>query len=624
MFIFYRFGLIVFLVTLLTVFGAFGGSLVSADEYDDAKVAFGAFDDGLYDFAELELERFLRNHPESEMVERVRLTLILCSLETGTCQRAADILVKLEKPSAITEFGIEPATLKLRIGYCFLSAGDDNQARKLFSKLIKEYPQSDSAFKARFELGRRFFAEKNFAAANQMVTPLLTLKAKKLRLLQIERQTVYWVAALSRYQLEKFNSCLPLLQEINDDPESFSLTNKERQDLYAVTIECSWHCQKIEVLKEILQKWLQIPESELEKGKLSAALQLVAEVLRLQSRLAEIREELIKVVRLDISRDDKIIIYGLLIEIDRKKDVALKTWLEASISLHVSVSSSRIKLLRSLLLLDYKAEDYAGSVVVGNRLLADDSNFWKHELFYFPYLSSLARIGKCGEVVKYVPSSLPPYDKVGSLNQQRYLLDIMAGNCLQKLERFGEAIVLYRSMYAHYSDPLIRVTLLAALHSLASKIVGRQNLDDWISAQVINFFPLDKRENEKLLREFPELVLLVADHFFRAQAYLKAQPSLLWLESLSLKGAIADRITFLLAEAYYRCEDLGEALIRYQALYEGDSKGFRYFAVLRLVTIYEAQGYHGKQIKLYKDLLRWESDVAVKEELQRKLEVLEK
>ncbi len=410
------------------------------------------------------------------------------------------------------------------------------------------------------------------------------------------------------------------------DRESFPLNNAERQDLYAITIECAWSCKKAETLQDVLQKWLQIPEPELQSSKLSAALRLTADLLREQGRLVDIRGELIEVVRFDIPKAEKIILYGLLIEIDRENEdlTALKSWLKAVIFLQPAASPSRLYHLQSLLLLNYEQNDYAGAVVVGRRLLEDDENFWQHECFYVPYLSSLNKLGKCCEIVKCVPALLPPYDKTNPPGQPRCFLDMMAANCLQKLKRFDDAVAFYRTLYDHYVDPLIRIRLLGALHSLAAKIDGRQKLDDWISAEVVAHFSLDRRENEKILREFPELVLLVADHFFRARLYTKAQPSLLWLEKLDLKEELADRVTFLLAEAYYRCQELAEALVRYQALYVGGEKEFRYLAALRLVTIYEAQGYRNKQKKLYKDLLRGEQDPAVKAELKRKLEVLEK
>lgn len=615
----------VLLILLLIFFSSFGAAPLLADEFDDAKVGFGAFEDGLYDFARLELEKFLQRYPESEMLDRVRMVLVLCSLEAGACQRAETLLAELEKNSRVTDFEVDPAALKLHIGRCFLAAGNDKAAENSFHELIKAYPQSESALGARFELGVKFFAEKNFAAANQMVTPVFTaLQKERSGLVAIDRQTVYWITALSRYQLKKYKSALPILREINDDSKNFLLSHRERQDLYAIMFECAWHNRQIEILKLVLQNWFKIPEEVIDSVRLSASLQLAAELLRSQGRLADIRQELIHGLSFAPAKNDKIILYGLLIEVDQKDKTALKNWLELSIPLYRSASASRIKLLQSLLLLNYQAEDYGATVAVGDKLLEEDDSFWRHERFYFPFLNALDKVDKCRRIVKYVPAYLPPYDEHGPSSQRRYILDIMAGNCLQKLARFEDAVTFYQTLYSHYLDPLTRAKLLATLHSLAARIGAGQKLDDWVSAEVMAGFSLDKREDEKLLRAFPELVLLVADHFFRAQLYVKAQPSLLWLEKLGLKGELAERITFMLAEACYRCEDLGEALIRYRALYEGDSKGFRYLAALRLATIYEAQGYSRKQIKLYKDLIAWELDPALKAELSHKLKALEK
>ncbi|MEA3333736.1 MAG: hypothetical protein U9Q58_09080, partial [Pseudomonadota bacterium] len=458
------------------------------------------------------------------------------------------------------------------------------------------------------------------------VTPLLAaLQSAKVPDHPVDRQTVYWIAALSRYQLKAFKAALPPLQIIVAEAKSFLLSHRELQDLYAITIESAWHCKKVKTLKNIIQNWLRIPEKELNLSQLSAALRLVADLLQVRDRLADIREELVQVVHFDISKKDKIVLYGLLIEIDRKKEdgKSLKNWLEAIIPLQPPALPLRLNHLQSLLLLNFQQKDFAGTVTVGRRLLKEDKNFWQKERFYFPYLSSLNKLGKCREIVKWVPTQLPLYDKNGVPGQRRCFLDIMAGNCLQKLKHFDDAVVFYRLLYIHYSDPLTRVKILDTLHALAFRIDERQKLDDWISAEVVAHFSLDRRENEKLLRGSPELVLLVADHFFRTQSYVKAQPSLLWLEKLDLQGEIADRVEFLLAEVYYRCEDLAEALVRYQALYEGGGQEFRYLAALRLVTIYEVQGYSRKRIKLYKDLIRWESDPQIIAEFKSKLETLE-
>ncbi|MCD6535383.1 MAG: tetratricopeptide repeat protein [Deltaproteobacteria bacterium] len=621
----FRSTVIIFLFSLLLSFGFLGGLPASADEYDDAKVAFGAFEDGLYEFAGQELEQFRQRYPKSKMLERVRLVLVLCSLETGDCRLAETVFAELEKPSRSIQFGIEPAALKLRLARCFLLSGDEKKAQDIYHKLINEHPQSESVMAARFELARLFFAEKNFVAANRVVTPLLaTLGSTKTPEFALDSQTVYWIAALSRYQLKAFKATLPLLLVIVDEAAGFNLTNGERQDLYAITIESAWHCKKAKTLKNILSNWFRLPEKELDLSQLIPALRLAADLLQSRDRLADIRGELVQVVGYDISKSDKIVLYGLLIEIERKKEdsVALKNWLKAVIPLQTPASPSRLNHLRSLLLLNYQQKDFAGAVRVSRQLLKEDKNFWQEENFYFPYLSSLNEIGNCSEIVRCVPSRLPSYDKTEACGQRRCFLDLLAGNCLQKLARFDDAVAFYRLLYSHYGDPLTRVKLLDTLHGLAARIDEGQKLDDWISSEVVAQFSLDKRENEKLLRGSPELVLLVADHFFRAHQYAKAQPSLLWLEKLDLQKELADQVTFLLAEVYFRCEDPAEALVRYQALYENESKEFRYLAALRLVTIYEAQGSSRKRIKLYEDLIAWEQNPILKAELKRKFETL--
>jgi hypothetical protein len=161
---------------------------------------------------------------------------------------------------------------------------------------------------------------------------------------------------------------------------------------------------------------------------------------------------------------------------------------------------------------------------------------------------------------------------------------------------------------------------------LAQKTKRPEDLDEWVGKEVMNHFSLDRRADEKLLKGSPELVMLVAEHLFHGQEYIKVLPALLWLEKLGLGGRLGERVKFLLAETYYRCDELAEARKRFAELYTGNSKEFRYLAALRLVTIYEGQGRGseiqvgaGKLEKLYRDLLVWEPDPAVKRELQQKL-----
>ncbi|MCK5679466.1 hypothetical protein KAI46_01490, partial [bacterium] len=305
---------------------------------------------------------------------------------------------------------------------------------------------------------------------------------------------------------------------------------------------------------------------------------------------------------------------------------ALKAWLEALLSLQPVGAQTRVAYLESLLLLNFQIGDYRGAVLSGRQLIREKPGFWADEKLYFHFIVALGQLDKCRDIVKIVPLKLPSYGakEESLLSQRRLVLDMMAGRCLSKLGRFGDAKVFYRSLYAHYNESAVRLKLLALLYRLADKIQERKELDEWVSSQVMGHFSLDRREDVKLLRESPELVLLVAERLFRERLYLKVLPSLLWLDKLGLESELGERVTFLLAESYYRCEEVAEALVRFEILYAGGSKKIRYLAALRLVILYEAQGgetegCQDKLKKLYQDLLAWESDPAARLELERKL-----
>ncbi len=604
---------------------------VAGSESDDAKVAFGAFADGLYDFAGSELEQFLESYPESKMAPRVRLVLILCSLKTSSCLKAAQEFDRIKKPFKVTDFKVDPATLLLRIGECFLHAGEPQKASNFFARTINEYGKSDAALRACFALARILFAEHKFAAVVQRVTPLLAAdNSRRVQALKIDRREIYWLAGLSHFQLNHFATALPLLVQIRGKATEFSLTSVELQDLNALIIESAWHLKKSSVMLSSVKRWLQIPKAEIDSARLVSATLLAADRLRADKRLPEIRETLIRVSGFSITKADKIALYDLLVAIDSKnnRQKELQGWLEALISLHAPGTSARVVCLESLLLLDYQLKDYPGVVASGRKLLLVKAEFWREEKLYFPFIVALGRLNECREIVQYVPAKLPAYDTktTSASGRRRLVLDELAGSCLTKLGRVDAAVSFYRTLYAHYKVPVVRIKILVALHELAQETKHSEDLDEWIAREVMNHFSLDRREDEKLLKESPELVMLVAEHLFRGQEYVKALPALLWLEKLGLAGRIGERIKFLLAESYYRCDELAEARARFTALYAGNSKEFRYLAALRLVTIYEGPGRSseiqastGKLEKLYRDLIVWESDSAVKRELKRKL-----
>ncbi len=627
--------LFVLIVILVFCLGAVRIPVVAAGEYDDARVAFGAFADGLYDFAGSELELFLEHYPDSKMVPRARLVLVLCSLKTGSCLKAAEAFDRIKKPFKIADLKIDAATLQLRIGECFLHTGEHRLACELFKKTIKDYGKSDAALQARFALARLLFAEQKYAAVKQQITPLqVVMASKRAQRLQLDRQVFYWMAGLTDYNLQDYGAALPVLLKISDHAAEYSLTSKDKQDLYALIIESAWHLKKGSLMLKTTRQWLQISPAEIDSERIVSALRLTADCLRGDKQLFKIRETLIRVLDFSLSKADKIAVYDLLVAIDSKtgREEALKGWLEALISLHAPGAFSRITCLESLLRLNYQLQDYLGVVASGRKLSVEKAEFWSDEKLYFPFIVALGRLNECQDIVRYVPAKLPAYSTkkvTGAAAQRRLVLDELAGNCLMKLGRFSAAVDFYRTLYAHYKTAAVRIKILVTLHKLASEIKASEALDEWVGKEVMTNFSLGRREDEKLLKKSPELVMLVAEHLFRNQEYVKVLPSLIWLEKLKLVGWRGERVKFLLAESYYRCDELAEAQAGFTELYAKGSKDFQYLAALRLVTIYEAQGRgreilagKGKLEKLYRDLLAWESDPAVKRELKCKLNAL--
>jgi tetratricopeptide (TPR) repeat protein len=633
--VFLRRLLFVFLSFIL-VFSAVSYRLpaAAAGEIEDAQVAFGAFSDGLYDFAGSELTQFLVNYPHSKLASRARLTLVLCSLETGDCRKAAQEFGALKKPVRIDGVPVDPAELQLRIGECFLRAGERQKAAVFFTGAIKESGPGDIVVRARFKLAHLFFADKKFAAAAEQTVPLLKIaESAGNQSLKFDSRTVLWIAALSRYQLKKYAAALPLLSQINDNLAAYSLTPAERQDFYVIMIESARHAGLSAPAEAALRYWLRLPEAELDLHKLVPAVLLTAELLRKEKRLSKLRPALIRVAGLATDAADKTALYKLLVDIDRAGGnlKALKVWLAKLVSLPGVRAANRIGWLETLMLVNYQLEDFPGTVARGRQLLEEKPEFGHEEKLYFPFIVALGRLGKCSEVVTWVTAKLPDHGAAAAAfsDQRRLVLDQLAGSCLLRLGRIREAETFYRALYKCHSEPEVRIKLLAHLYRLAAQTAAPKELDEWVSQEVMNHFSLDCRDDEKLLKKHPELVLLVAECLFRERQYSKVLPSLLWLEKQNLNDRLSERVTFILAESYYRSDEFAEALARFELLYASAGKDLRYLAALRLVTIYETQvpggeiqAGVGKLQKLYQDLLAREPDPALKLELKRKLKKL--
>ncbi|NPA24446.1 MAG: tetratricopeptide repeat protein [Deltaproteobacteria bacterium] len=623
-----------FFVLMLGWSAGFAARPAAASEFDDARVAFGAFDDGLYDFARQELERFVKNYPHSEMREKAYLLLVLCALEGHDCRAAAGYLAEFDQDEVIAGLGVDPAALRLHLAYCFMKAGKSDQARGILLRVtaMKKFPEAVA--RARYELARIYFARNDFKSAEAMAAPLLAKDRRhKNRALGIDDATLVWIAAFSRFHLKKYRAALPLIKEILAGRDRFALKGDDLQALYGIAIESAWQVRDVETIKKFLHGWMQSAGKNLDLKKFSSALALVTDLFRAQGRLPELEDSLKRAVAGQLPQAEKVSHYEALIEIARLKndETAFKKYLEAVVPLEKKTSKRRISHLRALLRISFKHKDYPAVARYGAMLSDEDGDFWFEEKYYFPFLSSLKELGRCNELVRYVPGRLPPWQSnlpAGELKRRCYL-EIAAGDCLMRLQRYYEAETLYRSVYGHCSDPELRLMQLATLSRVATKIKDGKNLEKWISSEVIKNFPLDRDGNEKLLGRYPELVLLVAEYFFRNREYSQAMPSLFWLEKLKPAVAFRDRVNFLLAESCYRSGEINDALSRYQALYRSAKEPeLRYLAALRLAAYYEKQprlNPAGRKtlLRLYRDLLKWEKSPRLRQEFKNKLKLLE-
>jgi len=611
---------------------------VRAGEFDDARVAFGAFNDGLYSFARRELETFLQRYPESEFHDKACILSALCCLEEHACQAAAKALDGLEKPSVITDYGIDPAHLALQLGLCFLHQGEPVKAEGFLLEVLKYRGKAELSNRARCELARIYFARPDYSALVRVTGPLLQPgePAPAAGLDPGVWNSLVEMTALARYRKADYAGALSLFRDLLKNRGQEGVKSPGTlQNLYGLAIECAWRKRDTGAVLQLLRDWRQRSGKRIDARKLSAALLQVVGLFRKQGQLPQLEPYLKLAVTGKLPPDEKIAHYQALVEISRRKRSIsdLRQWLARLCDLEKKGSRERINHLRLRLRLAFEADSLPDTVHIGQLLEQEDSAFWNDEDLFYPYLLALQRQGRCRELVERVPAKLPP-GKLPSpaWSERRLALEMAAGDCLVKLRRWKAAESFYRRLFGQCREADERLRCLAVLARISPRLGVEKSklLRDWLAQQLITVFPLDRGGHEKLLRQHPELVFLVADYFFRRGEYRRSLPSLLWLEKLKLKQPPEPAATFLLAETCYRMGDFTAALPRYEKLYlqpPGQDR-YRHPAALRLLVCYEhlqplsALRRH-RLTGICRYLLQGEKDPALRRELRQRLEKLE-
>jgi hypothetical protein len=443
------------------------------------------------------------------------------------------------------------------------------------------------------------------------------------------------MAALADYRKQDYAAALPLFQFLlSGKPVEVSRQPALLQDYYGLAVECAWHAGRVNVVFRLLEGWQQTVGKKLDLLKLSTVLLQVYGEFRKQGKLPQLKSFIKVAVAGKLPAEEKLAHYRILVEIARqqKSTQDLRLWLARLSGLEKPGSPEWTNHLRLRLQLEFQAHALSAVIELGRQLEQTDKRFWSDERFYYPYLLALQRKGRCRDLVERVPVKLPAVSPSDSAAAGGGLaLEMAAGDCLIKLERWPAAVALYRKLYDECHEANAQLRCLAVLARLSSHLLPKKQtaLQDWLAGQLISSFPLDCSEHEKYLRSHPELVYLVADHFFRRGEYKRCLPSLLWLEKNKFTNPPAQAAIYLLAETYYRMGDLSAALPRYWKLFRQPPglDRYRHPAALRLIVCYDRLKLRSKEqkrqlIAICHYLLQSEKDPAMQRELRRKLKKL--
>jgi len=135
-------------MSLLVTFLILGTSLAQAQDpaSDEAALrsylsANGLLNRGLYELAEDEYRRFLKEAPRHEKADTARYGLAVCLLRTGRLEAAARELDPLVERDAF-EFHAEALAMR---GQCALAASDYPRAAQLFHRVVERHAEHDLA-----------------------------------------------------------------------------------------------------------------------------------------------------------------------------------------------------------------------------------------------------------------------------------------------------------------------------------------------------------------------------------------------------------------------------------------------------------------------------------------------
>lgn len=603
---------VLLLILLLTAVAVPAKMQEKRSEEEIAKVAIGAYQDGFYEVAKEELEDFLIAYPDSGYVSQIKLILFLTCLHLSECQEASLLWPDVGEKTALENSGFSPAQLLFQLGFCFFQELKFEPAEQYFRQILTVYPQGDLACQARFFLVKMAFHRKLYNQAAMDAAQLLSVKNSHLS--PVQNKELLYFSGLSYYRIGKYDDALPLLRQYFASYAG-DMEKNAKIFYYKILVETSLQAMKLALANRFLNMWLHdYPQSE----GVTVALYLVGEANYKHHRYDKASSCLRQAVsRAELDQDLRRIAYGYLVNIllVEGKPTELAVYLEKLIPLEngLGEQQNHLKLLGTLY---YGAKDYTRCFDSLSRLMKTFPETLEDEDVLLMYVSAGKAVGRCAAVIKTLSPHFN-FSRVKNPGSTLLSAGYFYGLCLEHEQRYPDAFYWFQQLYERGNNREYKLKVLAAMNRISLKIKKPEPFLR-VAKTIVRDFSLDNSEDEKLLKKYPFLVLSAATYFYRRQEYGQAIPSLLWLRELPEERYpdLHNQTVFFLAESYYHQEKVNDAIPLYAELVDGSAGRYRELAALRLITLYERQGYKKKKAEIYRKL----SEITGDPDLEKALE----
>ena len=581
-------------------------------EEEIAKVAIGAYQDGFYEVAKEELEDFLIAYPDSGCVSQIKLILFLTCLHLSECQEASLLWPDVGGKAALEKSGFSPAQLLFQLGFCFFQELKFEPAEQYFRQILTAYPRGDLACQARFFLVKMAFHRAAYDQAAADGAQLLAVKNSHLS--PVQAKELLYFSGLSYYRVNRYDDALPLLRQYFTNYAD-GMEKNAKLFYYKILIKTSLQTAKLTLANQFMDMWLHdYPQSE----GVTAALYLVGEANYRHHHYTRASSCLRQAVsRDDLDQDLRRAAYGYLVNILLTEDQRpeLLACLEKLVPLENGLKEQQ-KHLKLLGTLYYGAKDYNRCLDSLSRLIEAFPEMTTDGDVLLMYVSAGRAVGQCAAVIKTLSSRFD-FSRVKNPSPTLLSAGYFFGLCLEQEQRYPDAFYWFQQLYRRDDNRESKVKLLAAMNRVSLKI-KKQEPFLRVAKTIVRDFSLDNPEDEKLLKKHPFLVLSAATYFYRRQQYEQAIPSLLWLRELPGEKypELHDQAVFFLAESYYHRDKVNEAIPLYAELVDESVGRYRELAALRLVSLYERQGYKKKKAEIYRKL----SEITGDPDLEKALE----